>query len=48
MPRQLTLIEAPRDWQLTPEDKESARRGLAAARAALAAGRPAAAHRSAA
>ena len=48
MARQLSLIEAPREWRLSPETKEIARRGLAEARAALAAGRPAAGERSAA
>lgn len=40
MARQLTLIPASKDWQLDPDTKESGRRGVAAARAALAAHRP--------
>jgi hypothetical protein len=39
MARQLSLIDTPKDWRLTDETKEIARRGLAEARAALAAGR---------
>ena len=39
MARQLSLIDTPPEWRLSPETKEIARRGLAAARAALAAGR---------
>lgn len=40
MATQLTLIESPKDWKLSPEVKEIARRGLASARAALAASAP--------
>ena len=40
MARQLTLIPAGKDWQLDPQTKETGRRGVAAARAALAAHRP--------
>lgn len=40
MARQLTLIPASKDWQLDTETKETGRRGIAAARAALAAHRP--------
>ena len=39
MARQLSLIETPQEWRLSAETKEIARRGLAEARAALAAGR---------
>ena len=41
MARQLTLIPASKDWQLDSDTKETGRRGVAAARAALAAHRPA-------
>lgn len=37
MARQLTLIEAKHSWQLDERTKEIGRRGIAAARAALAA-----------
>lgn len=40
MARQLTLIPAKKDWQLSRETKEAGLRGVAAARAALAAHRP--------
>lgn len=40
MARQLTLIPATKDWQLDSDTKETGRRGIAAARAALAAHRP--------
>ena len=40
MARQLTLIPASKGWQLDRQTKESGRRGVAAARAALAAHRP--------
>jgi hypothetical protein len=40
MARQLTLIPATKDWHLDPSTKESGRRGIASARAALAAHRP--------
>jgi hypothetical protein len=40
MARQLTLIPAPKDWQLDSDTKETGRRGIASARAALAAHRP--------
>jgi hypothetical protein len=39
MDRQLSLIEPRQDWRLPEETKQAARRGLAQARAALAAGR---------
>ena len=41
MARQLTLIPANKDWQLDAKTKEVGRRGIATARAALAAHRPA-------
>lgn len=41
MARQLTLIPAKKDWQLDERTKQVGRRGLAQARAALAAHRPA-------
>ena len=41
MARQLTLIPASNDWRLDPKTKETGRRGVASARAALAAHRPA-------
>ena len=41
MARQLTLIPASKDWRLDPKTKETGRRGIASARAALAAHRPA-------
>lgn len=37
MPRQLTLIETPPDWRLDDRTREIGRRGVARARAALAA-----------
>ena len=40
MARQLTLIPAKKDWQLDRKTKETGRRGIASARAALAAHRP--------
>jgi hypothetical protein len=40
MARQLTLIPASKDWQLDAKTKETGRRGIASARAALAAHRP--------
>ena len=40
MARKLTLITANKDWQLDPKTKETGRRGVASARAALAAHRP--------
>jgi hypothetical protein len=40
MARQLTLIPARKDWQLDSKTKETGRRGIASARAALAAHRP--------
>ena len=40
MARQLTLIPAQKDWQLDRKTKETGRRGIAQARAALAAHRP--------
>ncbi len=42
MARQLTLIPARKDWQLDEQTKQAGRRGIATARAALAAHRPAA------
>ena len=45
MARQLTLIPASKDWRLDPKTKETGRRGVASARAALAAHRPADADR---
>lgn len=41
MERQLTLIPARKDWRLDDETREAGRRGIASARAALAAHRPA-------
>lgn len=41
MARQLTLLERQHDWQLDERTKEIGKRGIAAARAALAAHRPA-------
>ena len=41
MARQLTLIPATKDWQLDERTKQVGRRGIAEARAALAAHRPA-------
>lgn len=41
MTKQLTLTDAPKRWQLDERTKEAGRRGLASARAALAAHRPA-------
>jgi hypothetical protein len=41
MARQLTLIPASKQWQLDEKTKQVGRRGLAEARAALAAHRPA-------
>lgn len=40
MERQLTLIDQQRPWRLDAKTRETGRRGLAAARAALAASRP--------
>ena len=40
MARQLTLIPASKDWRLDAKTKETGRRGVASARAALAAHRP--------
>jgi len=40
MARQLTLMEAPPEWKLDEEARAAGRRGLAEARAALAAHRP--------
>ena len=45
MARQLTLIPARKDWQLDAKTKETGRRGVASARAALAAHRPSEAER---
>ena len=45
MARQLTLIPARKDWQLDAKTKETGRRGVASARAALAAHRPTEAER---
>jgi hypothetical protein len=45
MARQLTLIPAQKDWQLDERTKQTGRRGIASARAALAAHRPAEAGR---
>jgi len=41
MASQLTLIPASKDWQLDTKTKETGRRGIATARAVLAAHRPA-------
>lgn len=41
MARQLTLIETPGTWRLDEQTREVGRRGIAAARAELAAHRPA-------
>ena len=41
MARQLTLIPANKDWQLDPKTRETGLRGIASARAALKAHRPA-------
>lgn len=40
MARQLALIPTEKDWRLDPETRETGRRGIASARAALAAHRP--------
>jgi hypothetical protein len=40
MARQLTLIPASQNWRLDTKTKETGRRGIASARAALAAHRP--------
>jgi hypothetical protein len=40
MARQLSLIPASKDWRLDAKTKETGRRGVASARAALAAHRP--------
>ena len=48
MARQLTLIPASKDWRLDRKTKETGRRGIASARAALAAHRPSDSHRSSA
>jgi hypothetical protein len=40
MARQLTLIPAQKDWQLDEKTKQAGLRGIASARAALAAHRP--------
>ena len=40
MARQLTLLETKRTWRLDEQTKERGKRGVAAARAALAAHRP--------
>ena len=41
MARQLTLIPTQKSWRLDPKTRETGRRGIAEARAALAAHRPA-------
>ena len=40
MARQLTLIPAKKDWHLDSKTRETGRRGIASARAELAAHRP--------
>lgn len=48
MERQLTLIPSHKDWRLDPKTREAGLRGIASARAALAAHRPAEPQRSSA